>query len=123
MFRMGKRLFENIISGPATRLKPREPFAGERGHIEIDISKCIFCMRCARECPCGCLTVNRAEGTWDIDQFECITCGVCASVCAKHAISMKGSYRKPAEHKKINIYKGTPPAKPNKVEAPAGGKA
>jgi ech hydrogenase subunit F len=123
MFRMGKRLFENVISGPVTRLKPREPFEGERGHIEIDISKCVFCMRCARECPCGCLKVNRVDGTWDIDQFKCIACGTCASVCARHAVHMCCSYRKPAEHKKVNMYKGNPPGKRKKAAGSAGEKA
>lgn len=120
MFRMGKRLFKNIVSGPVTRLKPREPFEGERGHIDIDISKCTFCMRCARECPCGCLTVNMADGTWNINQFECITCGVCAEVCARHAVYMSNSYRKPAEHKKVNIYKGTPPVRAKKAADKTG---
>jgi NADH-quinone oxidoreductase subunit I len=117
MLKMSKRLLENLVHGPVTRLKPREPFEGARGHVEIDIDKCIFCMRCMRECPSGCLTVNPSDGTWNINQFECIACGVCVSVCAKHAITMNETPRKPAYHKDISTYRGTPPVRVAKAKA------
>lgn len=116
---MGKRIIKNLVSGPVTRLQSREPFEGARGHIDLDISKCTFCMRCMRECPSGCLVVNRSDGTWSVNQFECIACGVCVDVCAQHAITMSRVYRQPAYYKKVTTYKGTPPVKAAKSKGQA----
>jgi len=101
MLDMLKDIIRNALSKPATRVKKRQPFDTFRGHIEFDVDKCIFCMRCMRECPSGCITVDRQEKTWELDPFECIICGVCADVCNKQAIKMVPEYRTPGEAKYV----------------------
>lgn len=114
MLKMGKRLFKNLISGPATRLTNREPFEKQRGHIDIEIEKCIFCGRCSRECPSGCIKVDRKVATWEINPFECIICGVCVEACPTKALFMYREYREPAYKKELKDYKGKLPVKPAK---------
>lgn len=114
VLKMGIRLFKNLFTGPATRLKMREPFEKQRGHIDIDIEKCIFCGRCSRECPSGCIKVDRKAATWELNPFECIICGVCVDVCPTKALSMLKEFRDPSDKKSLKGYKGTPPTRPTK---------
>lgn len=114
MLKMGIRLFKTLFSGPATRLKKREPYEKQRGHIDIDIEKCIFCGRCFRECPSGCIKVDRKAATWEINPFECIICGACVDVCPTKALFMHKEYRDPAYRKELKDYKGKLPVKPTK---------
>jgi ech hydrogenase subunit F len=82
---------KNLFSRPATRLYPkvvRPPFAGNRGHIEIDFSACILCGMCARRCPAHAIAVDRAKGEWKIDRLSCVICGSCVAVCPKKCLSL-----------------------------------
>jgi formate hydrogenlyase subunit 6/NADH:ubiquinone oxidoreductase subunit I len=107
---MGSRIIKNLVGGYATRLKPREPFEGTRGHIEIDIDKCTFCMRCMIQCPSSCISVNNKEGTWTMNPYECVACGVCVESCVFGALRMEKMYRLPSHSKEIMSYKGLTPA-------------
>ncbi len=49
---------------------------------------CIYCTICARKCPAGALTVDRAAKTWALDEDACVACGTCAAACPKKAIIM-----------------------------------
>jgi ech hydrogenase subunit F len=83
---------KNLFSRPATRLYPkvvRPPFAGNRGHIEIDFSACILCGMCARRCPAHAIAVDRAKGEWKIDRLSCVICSGCVSVCPKKCLSLR----------------------------------
>ena len=51
-------------------------------------SKCVYCTLCAKKCPAGALTVDRAAKTWTLDEDSCVGCGTCAGVCPKDAIVM-----------------------------------
>ena len=53
-----------------------------------DPAKCVYCTICARKCPAGALTVDRAAKTWTLDEDACVACGTCAGVCPKNAIIM-----------------------------------
>jgi len=90
MFKMMVNVFKNLFSKPATRMYPfvkREPFADSRGHIEgCDIDKCIFCGICQRKCPADAIIVNKAEKSWEIDQFRCVICNACVDTCPKKCI-------------------------------------
>jgi formate hydrogenlyase subunit 6/NADH:ubiquinone oxidoreductase subunit I len=82
---------KNLFSRPATRLYPkvvRPPFAGNRGHIEIDFSACILCGMCARRCPAHAIAVDRAKGEWKIDRLSCVICAGCVAVCPKKCLSL-----------------------------------
>ena len=89
MFDMIGNIFKNLTSKPATRQYPferRAAFKDTRGHIGIDIDKCIFCGICSKKCPPGALVVNRAEKSWEIDPYKCIICNECEEVCPKKCI-------------------------------------
>lgn len=53
-----------------------------------DPGKCIYCTICARKCPAGALTVDRAAKTWALDEDLCVACGTCSEVCPKKALVM-----------------------------------
>ena len=69
---------------PAEPAKPVEP--RDDGRPVQDPAKCIYCTICARKCPVGALTVDRAAKTWTLDESMCIGCGNCYEVCPKKAI-------------------------------------
>ena len=70
-------------AAPAAEIKPRED-----GKPVQDPNKCVYCTICARKCPAGALTVDRAAKTWTLDEDACVACGTCAGVCPKNAIIM-----------------------------------
>jgi ferredoxin len=49
---------------------------------------CVYCTLCAKKCPKGALTVDRAEKTWAVDNESCVRCGVCAAVCPKKCLTL-----------------------------------
>lgn len=97
---------KNLFIRPATRNYPktvREPFAGQRGHIENRISACIFCGICSRKCPVSAIKIERDKRTWAIDRFQCIVCGECAASCPKKCLSVLPAYTAPATHKTVDV--------------------
>ena len=68
---------------PACAVAPRED-----GKPVSDPSKCVYCTLCARKCPAGALTVDRAAKTWTLDADKCVACGTCAEACPKNVIIM-----------------------------------
>ena len=86
---------KNLFSKPATRPYPEQPREypdRTRGHVEVDIDTCVLCSLCARKCPTGAITVDRAAKLWEIERFGCIQCGCCVETCPKKCLSMKQSY-------------------------------
>lgn len=58
------------------------------GKIANDISTCILCGLCARNCPQSCITVDRNAKTWTINRDDCVQCGACIDACKKfHSLS------------------------------------
>ena len=66
---------------PAAEISPRDD-----GKPVNDPSKCVYCTLCAKKCPAGALTVDRAAKTWTLDEDKCVGCGTCAESCPKNAI-------------------------------------
>ena len=65
----------------APAIQPRDD-----GKPVQDASKCVYCTICARKCPAGALTVDRAAKTWTLDEDLCVGCGTCAEACPKKCI-------------------------------------
>lgn len=97
MFKMVENVFRNLVSKPATRMYPfvkREPFKDSRGQIEgCEIDKCIFCGICQRKCPANAIIVNKAEKSWEIDQFKCVICNACTEACPKKCIISSNEHK------------------------------
>ena len=95
-------VLKNLFSKPVTRPYPEQPREypeRTRGHVEIDIDTCVLCSLCARKCPTGAITVDRAAKLWEIERFGCIQCGCCVETCPKKCLSMKQSYTQPDDMK------------------------
>ena len=79
-------------AAPKAEDKPAAPAAGtvikprDDGKPVQVPSKCVYCTICAKKCPAGALTVDRAAKTWTLDEDLCVGCGTCAEACPKKAI-------------------------------------
>jgi formate hydrogenlyase subunit 6/NADH:ubiquinone oxidoreductase subunit I len=123
MFDFIPLLIHNVFSKPATRNYPavrRAPYKGQKGHIAMQISSCIFCGICSRKCPTHAIEVKRPEKSWTIDRFRCIQCNACAESCPKKCLTMEPEYTSPAPRKSRETYQApAPAAAPEKTAAEA----
>jgi NADH-quinone oxidoreductase subunit I len=72
-----------------------------RGFHRYDLTTCIACERCARDCPAGCIYIGkeRAAGRkgfqitqFTIDYGKCMFCGICTENCPTDCIFLGSSY-------------------------------
>ena len=94
-----------------TVIKPRD----DGKPVQVP-SKCVYCTLCAKKCPAGALTVDRANKTWTLDEDLCVGCGTCAEACPKKAILMPGDEPVAAE---APAAAPAPKAEPKPTPAPA----
>jgi len=100
-------MLSNLFKKPVTTSYPATPAQypeGSRGHIEIEIEKCISCTICAISCPSGAIKVDRAAKTWEINRFDCIQCGYCTTKCPKKCLHMEIGYQTPGPEKFVAHY-------------------
>lgn len=94
-FTLAKTLFRYLFSKPATLMYPvvpREFPTKTRGHIEIEIEKCILCSLCSRRCPAQALKVSKEQKSWEIDRSRCVLCNFCVEVCPTKCLSCDIKY-------------------------------
>ncbi len=48
---------------------------------------CVYCTLCAKQCPEGAITVDRANKTWEVNEEKCVKCGICIDKCPKKCLS------------------------------------
>ncbi|MBF0299311.1 MAG: 4Fe-4S dicluster domain-containing protein [Oligoflexia bacterium] len=99
-------ILNNIISAlfkkPFTVKYPFEKLElsdKHRGHIEIEVDKCIFCGICEKKCPAKAIIVTKTDQSWEIDRLSCITCNACVDVCPKKCLHSKTQWS-PSQEKK-----------------------
>lgn len=95
LFTLAKTLFRSLFSKPATLMYPvvlREYPEKSRGHIEINIDKCILCSLCARRCPAQALKVSKPQKSWEIDRARCVLCNFCVEICPTKCLSCPKKY-------------------------------
>ena len=72
-----------------------------RGFHRYDLTTCIACERCARDCPVGCIYIGkeRVAGrkgfqitSYTIDYGKCMFCAICTENCPVDCIFMGSSY-------------------------------
>ena len=118
-FKIGKMLMRSLFGKPATLMYPVKPAKitdATRGHMTIDIDKCVFCSLCAKKCPTNALTVDRKARTWEIQRMKCIQCNACAVACNKDALQMAPEYTTPSTEKIVELFQGPPKEEKPKAE-------
>jgi NADH-quinone oxidoreductase subunit I len=72
-----------------------------RGFHRFDLTTCIGCERCAKDCPISCIRIakERAEGrkgfrvtSYEIDYGQCMFCGICTESCPVDCIFMGSTH-------------------------------
>ncbi len=72
-----------------------------RGFHRYNLTTCIACERCARDCPAGCISIGkqRAAGrkgfqitSYTIDYGRCMFCGLCTENCPADCLFMGSAY-------------------------------
>ncbi len=99
IFNLAGTVLKSLTHPAATRLYPFVPRVYEpktRGHIEIDIEKCILCGICDRRCPTQAISVTKAERSWSIERLRCIQCNSCVELCPTKCLSMGTAYTDPS---------------------------
>ena len=106
-FQMSRLALKWALTKPPTSRYPFEPrrhTAGSRGRLVFSRDNCVYCTVCAKKCPTGALTVNRAQKKWAIDRLLCITCGYCIEACPKKALALEPAHNVPAVTKDWECY-------------------
>ena len=57
---------------------------------------CVFCGLCAKNCPQGAITVDRANKSWTVDESKCVQCGICVSKCPKKVLGFAEAKQVPS---------------------------
>ena len=78
----------SVTGCPNNCMKVHANDLGIAGAIEPQFVRenCVYCGACAKVCPVGAITVDRAEKIWTIDRDKCINCGRCVKVCRRAAL-------------------------------------
>lgn len=94
-FKLGSMTLGGLFKKPETIQYPaqqKEAAAGLKGHVAIDVQKCILCGICQKTCPCNAIEVNKPERLWVINRFQCVQCGSCVRACPKACLIMEPTY-------------------------------
>jgi formate hydrogenlyase subunit 6/NADH:ubiquinone oxidoreductase subunit I len=94
-FKLGGMTLGSLFKKPETLRYPfekKEPYAGQKGHITNDVTKCILCSKCQKTCPTGAIVVDKANSNWAINPFLCIQCASCVRACPVDSLAMDGMY-------------------------------
>jgi formate hydrogenlyase subunit 6/NADH:ubiquinone oxidoreductase subunit I len=97
-FEMSKLALRWAFRPAATTRYPFEPrhvIPGSRGQLVFTKQNCVFCTVCAKKCPTGALSVNRAQKRWGIDRLRCISCGYCVEACPKDSLALSTDHCRP----------------------------
>jgi NADH-quinone oxidoreductase subunit I len=80
---------------------PAAVFPRFRGYHRYDLSSCIACERCARDCPVGCIYIGKQKAvgrkgfqisSYTIDYTKCMFCAICVEACPVDCIFMGSSH-------------------------------
>ena len=92
------QVLRSLGGGRSTILYPFGPLeipASFRGRVVVDIERCVGCGLCARDCPTGCLEVERQPGGGvrvALRYDSCATCGQCEAGCRHDAIHLEAAF-------------------------------
>ncbi|HEY4762019.1 MAG TPA: 4Fe-4S binding protein [Thermoguttaceae bacterium] len=93
-----RRTFTEHYEYPELPLKVSGRF---RGFHRYDLTSCIACDRCAKDCPVDCIYIGKQRKpgrkgfqitSFTIDYTKCMFCGICTESCPVDCIFMGSSY-------------------------------
>lgn len=79
-----KNIAMGVVPGPT-----RGKLHRLEGGIEFNREQCVFCGRCAEECPHGAIKFDAAEQKHEIFFHDCTYCQHCIMVCPNESLSLK----------------------------------
>ncbi len=79
-----KNIAMGVVPGPT-----RGKLHRLEGGIEFNRAQCIFCGRCAEECPHGAIKFDAAAQQHEIFFHDCTYCQHCIMVCPNETLSLK----------------------------------
>ena len=90
---MIREVLRTVFKKPATNLYPYQKLVMAehyRGKLSFDVSKCIGCKLCMKDCPSNAIAINKVgEKQFEavIDLGRCIYCAQCVDSCPKKALA------------------------------------
>ncbi len=106
-FEMSRLALKWVVRKPLTSrypFEPRQAFPGSRGQLVFNKESCVYCTVCAKKCPTGALSVQRAQKQWTIDRLLCITCGCCVEACPKDCLAFATDHLTPTVTKDRELH-------------------
>lgn len=122
-FKLGTMTLGSLFKKPETVQYPfetKQPPAGLKGHIVVNVDDCILCGLCMRNCPTESITVDKPAREWRINPFSCIQCGYCTTVCPKKCLVMDPAYWTPGTQKDVEVFAVPEKEKPAKAAKAVG---
>ncbi|MEM2870407.1 MAG: 4Fe-4S binding protein [Thermoplasmata archaeon] len=120
---MFSQAISNLFKKPFTKLYPAEkyePIKDTRGRFVMDVTRCIFCGLCERNCPAAVIKVDKARKRHETVISGCILCYRCQEVCPKGCISFREHYAPPTVARTALVHeilpRGQEPARGAAVE-------
>ena len=92
---------QNVHRAVRVSRLPAHIYPRFRGFHRYDLTSCIACERCARDCPVGCIYIGkeRVAGrkgfqvtSFTIDYGKCMLCAICTENCPVDCIFLGSSY-------------------------------
>ncbi len=81
---------DNGKTGKKKKELPRHYYTSSKAPVpHNNISECIFCSLCARNCPVKAIDVYREDKVWEVNEGLCVGCGLCESNCPKKCLTVK----------------------------------
>jgi len=78
----------NILGPVATDFTAMNTGSWRLERPVVDLSICIACGICGRNCPADLITITKDPVNVTIDMNYCKGCGICSEVCTKKCIAM-----------------------------------
>lgn len=95
IFEMARTVVKSVFRKPATLMYPVKSAkitTLSRGHVVIDVSRCISCRICQKKCPSQAISVDPKEKTWQINRLRCNVCNSCVETCPAKCLTMDAHY-------------------------------
>jgi ferredoxin len=79
-----------LAQAPARPQEIALPAAGTPfGSVQVDAGTCTLCMSCVGACPASALADNPERPQLKFIEKNCVQCGLCATTCPEHAITLQ----------------------------------